>query len=247
MIDMRGIFNLWLCAIFCLSGAIASGQSVSETVSAAASSAVSDSSALASVRSAANEELSAESGGGPGSTARRVALHPAMGHARGKALKLNRLERLNPRQAFSSGELSHAGPSTTSGRTSVKRSTAMGESEYGAGGTTPGEFPDSTDGTAFPNPSDAGTVSPLEWKPGINFGLPKFSDRIFLNPTFKAGANSYRGRANQTGMLHATRSVGMKNKPSSSLILQPNDSLKSQSLGGSPLHTTVDQEILSPQ
>jgi hypothetical protein len=45
------------------------------------------------------------------------------------------------------------------------------------------DFPDSTRGTALLSPPDTGTISPLDWDPGIDYAFDDFAQRQFLRPT----------------------------------------------------------------
>lgn len=74
-------------------------------------------------------------------------------------------------------------------------------------------FPDSTKGTAVISPPDTGTQSPLEWLPGIKFGIPEFGQRDLLKPNLHV-AGKRRHRRSRSGRRHRTRGNGMSTSAS---------------------------------
>ena len=89
-----------------------------------------------------------------------------------------------------------------------------------------GNFPDSTRHKAEISPPDSGTSSPLQWSPGLEFGLPDLQSAQFLNPTLNVGGGSV------SHPPHIHTPAGIPARPG----------LRTQ-LGKPTLHQSIDQQV----
>lgn len=128
-----------------------------------------------------------------------------------------------------------------------RQSSAGGETVSNTGG-----FPDSTKGTAQLSPPDPGTKSPLDWTTdGLNFGLPGFSERQFLNPNLHAPIGIKRRRSGHTLSGHGRKVPGQAPSGlSTEQTLEP-DILSNKTLTPDILNhsspPTIEQQIGLPQ
>ena len=106
-------------------------------------------------------------------------------------------------------------------------------------------FPDSTRGTAVISPPDTGTLSPLEWTPGVKFGIPVFGQGDLLKPNLHV-AGKRRHRRSRSGSRHRTRGNGMSTSASP---FSSSTGTGSQSLADTlpdDLSQPAGQSLLSP-
>lgn len=115
-----------------------------------------------------------------------------------------------------------------------RKNVAIGEA---AAPPLSGVIPDSTRGSGFPSPADTGTVSPLDWRPGLDFGFTDFSQRQFLNPTLNVGSRA-TGRGPNDRRLRARRN-GLVRPPSS----LPGQHLNTGLDNGSQLRTSMQNSL----
>lgn len=129
----------------------------------------------------------------------------------------------------------------------VRARIAGGGTDFGSrdtgdrGGSYSTGFPDSTQGTALVSPPDMGAVSPLEWKPSMDFGLRDFTETQFLRPSLHAGRRGDRGgreRANIFGRQRLFHS-SLVNKPE---VDSPETNLPSDQTSV----PSIDPSLLSP-
>lgn len=253
MIGPRVISGAWLCALLCCAGT-AMGQSVPGNVSAAAtdafpvessvSAAVASTvdsaanmsgsgsrSAAAALNSLASTKSPAASPNGPAN--RSMTQLELYGMRRGKTrgLETNLLAGSGVHlKSAGAGNRSRAGVPTAGGHQEKKPGVAGSQSPAGGeGGSTSGGFPDSTRGTAQLSPADPGTTSPLDWTSnGLDFGIPDFSGRQFLNPGLQTQIGRKRYRSGQILAGRAGKAPG-------------------QAPSGLSIEQTLEPDILSNQ
>lgn len=195
---MRYKTHRWLCSlIFCCAG-LGMAQTSSTSDSAPQSQSV-ESSISASVNASANAggseiEVSG-SGSRSGNSASRSVLSTAgaseaftlqTGRGASPSASMNAFAELRTgrgNRSLMSRNPRSANRQSAAARDSgkpVKQASGIDEAaSYSA------DFADSTKGTALISPPDAGTASPLDWTPGLNFGFADFQQTQFLNPTLQ--------------------------------------------------------------
>ncbi len=100
-----------------------------------------------------------------------------------------------------------------------------GSGNLDLGGVYTGGFPDSTRGTALVSPPDKGTMSPLDWQPGVDFSHHDFAKREFLKPSLQANhRHGIKGRGNRANTL------GRQRRPYSSLEYKQKGDLPNSNL-----------------
>jgi hypothetical protein len=208
---MQSVFSRWLCGLLLCGAATVMAQTVPGQVSAEDSSS-SDSMVSGSVNSIDNSQLRRPSGGG------------AHGFAALRAsdrLEIAALPNTNARKKKSAAS-PHSGTefgmpplpqlgvwrlknqSTFTNRKQAWEEADQDTADSSDAADTAGSsetLPDSTRGTGIVNSDDAGNTSPLEWSPGLHFGLVDFSERTFLSPNLHGGEHSKK----RLGAYRATR------------------------------------------
>jgi hypothetical protein len=208
---MQSVFSRWLCGLLLCGAATVMAQTASGQVSAEDSSS-SDSMVSGSVNSIDNSQLKQPSGGvAHGFTALRasdrleIAALPNNNNTNARKKK----SAASPHSGteFGMPPLSQLGVWRLKNQsTFTNRKQAWAEADQDAADSagssdaadTAGSsetFPDSTRGTGIMNSDDAGNASPLEWSPGLHFGLIDFSERTFLSPTLHGGEHSKKRSA----------------------------------------------------
>jgi hypothetical protein len=277
---MRNTAGGWLCSLLLLCAGTAMGQSIASNVSAtedATDAFQVESSVSASVASIVDSAATTSGSGLSGSTAalnllagtkspgaspygspnRSMTQLELYGTRHGetrRGLKTQLLagSGVHPRAA-GSGNFSRAGVATPGTRQRETPGLPGPQSSTGEGAvSSSGGFPDSTRGTAQLSPPDPGTKSPLDWTTdGLNFELPDFSARQFLNPSLQAQIGEKRHRSGQTLPSRSRKVPGQApSSLSTEQTLEPdilsNETLTPDILSQSP-PPTIEQQIGLPQ
>jgi hypothetical protein len=96
---------------------------------------------------------------------------------------------------------------------------------YQPGASYSTDFPDSTKGTALLSPPDS-TGSPLNWSPAVDYALPDFAERQFLEPSLHGGDSAQSKRVAKRTKARVTGSILSNGLTHPGLSTLPGDTLR---------------------